>query len=99
LPGARIVLEQATRELLLAQSSDWQFIISTGAAADYAERRFGEHCSDAEALIAALLDGSEDALGPARRRAEVLSKRDHLFPDVIPAVAAALGGSRSLTFG
>ncbi len=96
-PGARIVLEQAARELLLAQSSDWQFIISTGAAADYAERRFAEHCSDAEALIAALVDGSEDALGPARRRAEVLAKRDHLFPDVIPAVAAALGGSRSLT--
>ena len=32
------VLAQAARELLLAQSSDWQFIISTGAAADYAEQ-------------------------------------------------------------
>ena len=30
------ILEQAARELLLAQSSDWQFIISTGAAGDYA---------------------------------------------------------------
>jgi len=98
-PAARPVLEQATRELLLAQSSDWQFIISTGAAADYAERRFEEHCSDAEALVAALVDGSDDALGPAQRRAEVLAKRDHLFPDVIPAVAAALGGSRSMALG
>jgi 1,4-alpha-glucan branching enzyme len=98
-PAARPVLEQATRELLLAQSSDWQFIISTGAAADYAERRFQEHCTDAEALIAALADGSGDALGPAQRRAEVLARRDHLFPDVIPAVAAALGGSRSLALG
>jgi len=98
-PAARPVLEQATRELLLAQSSDWQFIISTGAAADYAERRFVEHCSDAEALVAALVDGSGDALGPAQRRAEVLARRDHLFPDVIPAVAAALGGSRSMAIG
>jgi 1,4-alpha-glucan branching enzyme len=98
-PRARPVLEQATRELLLAQSSDWQFIISTGAAADYAERRFREHCADAEALVAALTDGSGDALGPAQRRAEVLAQRDHLFPDVIPAVAAALGGSRSLARG
>jgi len=98
-PAARPVLEQATRELLLAQSSDWQFIISTGAAADYAERRFVEHCTDAEALVAALLDGGDDALGPAQRRAEVLARRDHLFPDVIPAVAAALGGSRSLALG
>ncbi len=98
-PAARPVLEQATRELLLAQSSDWQFIISTGAAADYAERRFREHCSDAEALVAALRDGGDDALGPAQRRAAVLAQRDHLFPDVIPAVAAALGGSRSLALG
>jgi 1,4-alpha-glucan branching enzyme len=96
---ARPVLEQATRELLLAQSSDWQFIISTGAAADYAERRFNEHCADAEELVAALHDGTDEALEAARRRAEVLARRNHLFPDVIPAVAAALGGSRSLIVG
>ena len=47
-PAAHPVLAQAARELLLPQSSDWQFIISTGAAADYAERRFREHCDDAE---------------------------------------------------
>ena len=46
--GGAPVLAQAARELLLAQSSDWQFIISTGAVADYAERRFTEHCDDAE---------------------------------------------------
>lgn len=98
-PAARPVLEQAARELLLAQSSDWQFIISTGVAADYAERRLLEHCADAETLVAALLDGGDDALGPAQRRADVLARRDHLFPDVIPAIAAALGGSRSLALG
>jgi 1,4-alpha-glucan branching enzyme len=97
--AARPVLAQATRELLLAQSSDWQFIISTGAAADYAERRFREHCDDAEQLIAALAPGREPDLESAQRRAEELGKRDQLFPNVLPAVAAALGGSRSLVVG
>ena len=36
-------LKQALRELLLLQSSDWQFLIATGAAIDYAERRFATH--------------------------------------------------------
>jgi 1,4-alpha-glucan branching enzyme len=98
-PAARPVLAQATRELLLAQSSDWQFIISTGVAADYAERRIQEHCSDAEQLIAALAPGKESDLESAQRRAEELHQRDQLFPNVLPAVAAALGGSRSLAVG
>ena len=99
LARARPVLAQATRELLLAQSSDWQFIISTGAAADYAERRFRQHCDDAEELIAALAPGREADLESAQRRAEELGQRDQLFPNVLPAVAAALGGSRSLVVG
>jgi 1,4-alpha-glucan branching enzyme len=92
----RFILAQAARELLLAQSSDWQFIISTGAAADYGERRFREHCADTEELVAALVDGSPSALGRGHRRAAELAERDALFPDVVPAIAAALGGSRSL---
>lgn len=34
---------QAGRELLLAEASDWQFLISTWAARDYSEARFGDH--------------------------------------------------------
>jgi 1,4-alpha-glucan branching enzyme len=37
------VLTQLGRELLLLESSDWQFLISTFAARDYAEMRFAEH--------------------------------------------------------
>jgi 1,4-alpha-glucan branching enzyme len=95
-PAARPVLAQAARELLLAQSSDWQFIISTGAAADYAEKRFRIHCEDANRLIAALGPHREAELQSAQGLAEELYRRDHLFPNVLPAVAAALGGSRSL---
>ncbi len=97
-PAARPVLAQAAREMLLARSSDWQFIISTGAAADYAERRFREHCEDAEKLIAAV-GGREEDLEAAQKTAEELYQRDHVFPNVLPAIAAALGGSRTLVVG
>ena len=38
----RRALNQAARELLLAQSSDWAFIIKTGTMVDYAVRRTRE---------------------------------------------------------
>ena len=98
-PAARPILAQAARELLLAQSSDWQFIISTGAAADYAEKRIREHCEDTEKLIAALSPGREGELESAQRLASELYERDAVFPNVLPAIAAALGGSRSLVVG
>lgn len=94
--AARPVLAQAARELLLAQSSDWQFIISTGAAGDYAERRFREHCEAAEQLLTALERGPA-GLEEAQRQVEELHPRDALFPEILPAVAAALGGSRTLS--
>ncbi len=36
-------LNQAARELLLAESSDWAFIMKTGTAVSYAHRRVKEH--------------------------------------------------------
>ena len=36
-------LNQAARELLLAQSSDWAFIMTTGTMVEYAEKRTKEH--------------------------------------------------------
>src|SRR6185369_9717248 len=36
-------LKQAARELLLAQSSDWPFILRTGTSPEYARRRVKEH--------------------------------------------------------
>jgi len=92
-PAARPVLAQAARELLLAQASDWQFIISTGVVADYAERRFTLHCQDAERLISALAPGGSPdlSLEGAQSLADALRVRDDLFPDVLASVAVALG--------
>ena len=46
-PGAsgilRRALNQAARELLLAQSSDWAFIIKTNTAVQYAIQRISKH--------------------------------------------------------
>jgi len=88
--SAHPVLAQAARELLLAQASDWEFIVSTGAAGDYAERRFADHCDGAERLVAALGAGG-DALTAATRLAEELARHDNPFPDVLAAVADAVG--------
>jgi len=48
-PASEIV-KQAARELLLAEASDWQFLISTWAARDYAEVRFEDHIRRFERL-------------------------------------------------
>lgn len=39
----RRALNQAARELMLAQSSDWAFILTTGTCASYAEKRTRDH--------------------------------------------------------
>ncbi len=44
-------LIQAGRELLLLESSDWQFLISTWQARDYAENRFSEHYENFHILL------------------------------------------------
>jgi len=87
-PAARPVLAQAARALLLAQASDWEFIISTGVVADYGARRFELHCHDAERLVAALAPGG--SLEGGHRLADELSRRDNLFPDILTSVAAVL---------
>jgi len=86
-PDAHAILAQAARELVLAQSSDWQFMISTGAVPDYAEKRFKLHCDDTERLLAALNAGPSTE-GTAL--AAELGRRDHLFPDILESVAEAL---------
>ena len=76
----RGVLNQAARELLLLESSDWPFLITTGQAAEYAIQRFGEHVDRFERLadIAEAGEGN----GAAQQVAAELYERDKLFPDI-----------------
>ena len=85
----RAVLAQATRSMLLAQASDWQFIISTAEAADYANQRFDEHCGQAEDLVRALANGKID--DATMQRVEALGAQDNLFPNVLRSVAEVVG--------
>lgn len=51
------IVAQVLRELMLAQASDWPFLITQGDAGDYATQRF--HCHEQDALEIMRLAGSE----------------------------------------
>jgi 1,4-alpha-glucan branching enzyme len=68
-------LNQAARELLLAQHSDWAFIMKTGTMVDYAHRRTWTHLSRFNRLFQ---DLEADHLDPDWLM-EVES-RDNIFP-------------------
>lgn len=73
------VLNQAAREALLVESSDWPFLITTGQAKEYATERFQQHL----ARFHELADLAEAGAGPeARARAKELYELDKVFPDL-----------------
>jgi 1,4-alpha-glucan branching enzyme len=76
-PLARRALAQAGRELLLAQSSDWPFILRQHTSTGYARRRVREHLERFERLASGLEAGAPDAALVAE-----LEQRDNLFPDL-----------------
>ncbi len=85
------ILAQAARQLLLAQSSDWQFMISTGAVPDYAEERFNLHCDDLESLLSGLDPAApEETVTQLREKARTLEARDSLFPDILESIRDTL---------
>ena len=53
-------LDQAARELMLAQASDWPFIIKTGTTVEYARQRLDEHLSNFQRLSRMIDDGEID---------------------------------------
>ncbi len=73
----RRALDQAARELLLAQSSDWAFIMKTGTMVEYAIRRTKEHVLRFTRLHDQLRAGRVDAAWLAQVEA-----RDNLFPEI-----------------
>jgi 1,4-alpha-glucan branching enzyme len=88
--GARIA-RQLCRELLLLEASDWQFLVTTGAARDYAEARFTSH-NDQFNEVKSFWKTFEDSgeLTPAQEtRLEEIERRDSVFPDIDPGFWAA----------
>lgn len=70
-------LNQAARELLLAQSSDWAFIITNQTMVAYAEKRFRDHIHRFTKLYEMLLAGSIDEPWLAE-----VERRDTIFQEV-----------------
>ena len=73
----RRALDQAARELLLAQSSDWAFIMRTGTTVGYAERRTNEHVQAFRRLDQDLCENHIDETWLTQRES-----RYPLFPDL-----------------
>jgi 1,4-alpha-glucan branching enzyme len=74
---ARRALNQAARELLLAQSSDWAFIMKTGTMVDYAIRRTREHVMRFTRLHDQIRAGRIDETWLDR-----VESRDNIFPEL-----------------
>lgn len=71
-------LRQAARELLLASSSDWPFLVTTGQAADYASERFRGHALRFSRAVEIARRGT------STDEAELLAleRADNPFPDI-----------------
>ena len=70
-------LKQAARELLLAQSSDWPFILRTGTSPDYARKRVKDHLLRFISLHEQLTATTIDEAWLTK-----IEAMDNIFPDV-----------------
>jgi len=69
--------DQALRELLLLESSDWPFLVTTGQAADYGAERFRSHLERLHRCVALARHGG--AADDVELRG--LERTDAVFPD------------------
>jgi 1,4-alpha-glucan branching enzyme len=76
-PDEHAVLSQAARELLLLQSSDWPFLVTTGQAREYSIRRFSQHIERFDKLAESLEKGQ-----PNVALADEYWELDKVFPDI-----------------
>jgi 1,4-alpha-glucan branching enzyme len=82
--AVRTLLEQAGRELLLLQASDWPFVIHSRGAIDYGITRFTGHCNRFDRLISAAAAVAEGKELDALQRVEVdeATLHDGIFPEI-----------------
>ncbi|MFH1220660.1 MAG: 1,4-alpha-glucan branching protein domain-containing protein [Candidatus Eisenbacteria bacterium] len=88
-------LKQAARELLLAQGSDWAFIMKTGTAVAYASRRTKEHIGRFKKLYDDLRHGTIDInwLSDVEGRDNIFPELDYrIYADAYTAIATAARG-------
>jgi len=86
VPRVNAILKQVARELLLLESSDWQFNISTWSSRDYAEQRVRYHYDKFQALAALIprVAAGEEVEPDAWNALGEAEDRDRCFPDIDP---------------
>ena len=86
------LLKQCGRSLLLLESSDWQFLISTFSARDYAELRLVTHHDDFKRLAAMVRRYAAEGDLPQEdwNYFSLCRERDDIFPDLEPEWWAGL---------
>jgi len=79
---------QLGRELLLLESSDWQFLISTWSARDYAEARVARHWENFSRLYQMFNHLSSEGTAPEVdwRFLELCEENDRIFTDLKPSL-------------
>lgn len=77
--AAREVLNQAARELLLLESSDWPFLVTTGQAREYAMQRFQSHVERFNKLADMAMAGVDNAVVAYARE---LYEADKVFAQI-----------------
>lgn len=80
------LVKQICRELLLLESSDWQFLITTKAARDYAEKRFNTHLEQFRKLLDTWRRFESTHQIPLDRvqELETIEVQDSVFADIDP---------------
>ncbi|MCY0892197.1 MAG: DUF1957 domain-containing protein [Acidibacillus sp.] len=73
----RVALNQAARELMLGQSSDWAFIMDNKTMVDYAIKRTKKHVNAFTMLYEMLVHDAIDS-----RVVQAMVEMDPIFPDV-----------------
>jgi len=89
---------QLCRELLLLESSDWQFLITTKHARDYAEKRFNTHLDQFRTLldIWRRFEATHQVPAEKIRELEAIEVRDSVFPEIEPERWATTGAEALL---
>jgi 1,4-alpha-glucan branching enzyme len=73
----RRALDQAAREVLLSQASDWPFILHTGTTVNYATNRIKEHISNFNRIYEALCSGTVSTEWLTK-----IEKKDNIFAEI-----------------
>lgn len=76
-PLQKRAMNQAGREILLAQSSDWAYLIHLDSHSSYAKKRFEDHVNAAVELLSQAIAKKVD-----ESKLAALEQQDDIFPDM-----------------